>query len=235
MNEKIDYNEWKSWEKSSFGNPTKYEIAYFDAILKHCKLNHSSKILEIGFGNGSFLGYAGHKGYSIEGIEVIDELLERAKEKNYKVYRTLDNIDETSMYDLIILLDVLEHIPQNEIPKFLTQLNAHLHHNGAIILRTPNGASPFGLTNQYGDLTHCTIVTNERINYWAKTSGLCISYINGDIYPFIFKHSIAKMPSRLIKLFLYKIIERMVRFVFSPLSKGILSANLFAVLKKTHD
>lgn len=235
MNKTINYENWKDWKALEFAKPTPLEKAYFSNILKPLKISSNSKILEIGFGNGAFLGFAREHNYNIEGVEVIDELLYRAKENNYIVYKDLQEIKSTSKYNLIVLLDVLEHIPKEDITNFLKQLSNLLALNGAVILRVPNGSSPFGLTNQYGDLTHCTIITPERMNYWVKTCQLCIYRCNGDLYPFIYQHNLLKAPSRLLKRLFYILSEKFVRFTFSPLSKGILSSNLFIILKKENN
>jgi len=130
------------------------------------------------------------------------------------------------------MFDVLEHIPQDEVVTFFNLLNEHLSDEGSIILRTPNGSSPFGLANQYGDITHCNVVTGEKLNYWTRLSGMYVDFTDGDLYPFIYKHSLKKLPSKIIKRILFKIMERVFRYIFAPQPKGFLSSNLFAILRK---
>ena len=64
-----DYLQWKFWGCSNFGGITKSESAYFSAEIKRTKycFSKNSKVLDIGFGNGSFLSYALKKtGISLE-------------------------------------------------------------------------------------------------------------------------------------------------------------------------
>ena len=226
------YAEWKNWEESEFGKTPKHENAYFKTVFKKFNLGSNTKILEIGFGNGYFLNFAHSHGCVIEGIEIVSELIERASNNGFKSYSSIESIQKNNKYDLIVMFDVLEHIPQDEVLAFLNLLNGLLSESGSIVLRTPNGSSPFGLANQYGDVTHCNVVTGEKLNYWTKLSGLRVDYIDGDLYPFIFKHNIKKFPSKIIKRILFKITERVCRYIFSPQPKGFLSSNLFAILKK---
>ena len=187
--------------------------------------------MEIGFGNGSFLRFAKDKGCNITGIEIIPELIRRAKEKNFEVYSDINELPENSKFNVIVLFDVLEHISQDEISDFLTNLNKLLKINGTLILRTPNGSSPFGLTNQHGDTTHCTVVTGPKLDYWAQNTGFKLEFVGGDPY-IIYEGKISKVISRLIRRILYLFIERLTRWIFAPQSKGFLTSNLFAVLKK---
>jgi len=226
------YAEWKNWKESEFGQTPKHENEYFKTVFKKFNLDNNTKILEIGFGNGYFLNFARHRGCVIEGIELVSELVERASSNGFKSYTSLENIQKNNIYDLIVLFDVLEHIPQDEVLDFLNLLNKFLAENGSIVIRTPNGSSPFGLANQYGDVTHCNVITGTKLNYWTKLSGLRVEHIDGDLYPFIFKHNIKKLPSKIIKRILFKVAERVCRYIFAPQPKGCLSSNLFAILKK---
>ncbi|MCK5110281.1 MAG: class I SAM-dependent methyltransferase [Arcobacteraceae bacterium] len=230
--ENENYEQWKDWDKNNFAITSNHERAYFNEILKSFNLNDKINILEIGFGNGSFLGFANEQGWNVTGIEVIPELLKRAKDNGFEVFNNIEEITTDNQFDLIVMFDVLEHIEQDKIIYFFNLLSKYLDDKGSIILRVPNGTSPFGLSNQYGDVTHCTVVTDAKLNYWTKYSKLYVNYINGDIYPFIYKHNLKKAFSKILKHILHAISEKIVRWVYAPQPKGVLSSNLFAILKK---
>ena len=80
-------------------------------------------------------------------------------------------------------------------------------------------------------VTHCNIVTLPKLNYWCYNSDLKVIFYRGDIRPFIFRHNILKMPSRLIRLFFHVLTEKFIRAISSQ-SKGVLSSNLEVVIKK---
>jgi len=69
-----NYDEWKGWDKTEFGELTKNESRQFDKILNKSTLypfkNTNLNALEIGFGNGSFLQYARLNKWNIVGTEV---------------------------------------------------------------------------------------------------------------------------------------------------------------------
>ena len=231
MSKNNTYIDWKNWDKDSFAKTSKLEEAYFNNIVKLLKLKKSSKILEIGFGNGAFLGYAVSQNFNYDGIESNENLVDLAIDNNFSAYNSLDKIDTETKYDLIILFDVIEHINADAVEEFFKEMNVHLHETGSIFLRFPNGSSPLGLGNQHGDVTHCNIVTLPKLNYWCYNSDLKVIFYRGDIRPFIFRHNILKMPSRLIRLFFHVLTEKFIRAISSQ-SKGILSSNLEVVIKK---
>ena len=231
MSKNNRYIDWKNWDGASFAKTSKLEEAYFNNIFKLLKLKKSSKILEIGFGNGSFLGYAVSQKFNYDGVESNQNLVDLAIDNNFSAYTSLDKIDTETKYDLIILFDVIEHINADAVEEFFKEMNVHLEKTGSIFLRFPNGSSPLGLGNQHGDVTHCNIVTLPKLNYWCYNSDLKVIFYRGDIRPFIFRHNILKMPSRLIRLFFHVLTEKFIRAISSQ-SKGILSSNLEVVIKK---
>ncbi|WP_416695854.1 methyltransferase domain-containing protein [Candidatus Pseudothioglobus sp. Uisw_050_01] len=231
MSKNNTYIDWKNWDTDSFGKTSQLEETYFNNIVKLLKLKKSSKILEIGFGNGAFLGYAVSQNFNYDGIESNENLVDLAIDNNFSAYTSLDKIDTETKYDLIILFDVIEHINADAVEEFFKEINVHLEEAGSIFLRFPNGSSPLGLGNQHGDVTHCNIVTLPKLNYWCYNSDLKVIFYRGDIRPFIFRHNILKMPSRLIRLFLHILTEKFIRSISSQ-SKGVLSSNLEVVIKK---
>ena len=231
MSKNNTYIDWKNWDKDSFAKTSKLEETYFNNIVKLLKLKKSSKILEIGFGNGSFLGYATRLKFNYVGVESNQNLVDLAINKNFSAYTSLDKIDKKSKYDLIILFDVIEHINSDAVEEFFSEMKVHLEETGSIFLRFPNGSSPLGLGNQHGDVTHCNVVTLPKLNYWCYNSDLKVILYRGDIRPFIFRHNVLKMPSRLIRRFFHILTEKFIRSISSQ-SKGVLSSNLEVVIQK---
>lgn len=224
-----EYTNWKNWTEDSFGFISKNDYFYFRKLLKKFTPNSVERVLEIGFGNGSFLAYLRELNIDSIGVEIEKQLVSAAKNKGFEVYEDISQLDYK--FDLIVLFDVLEHIPANELLNFLEKLESLLAANGKIIVRVPNGSSPFGLTNQHGDPTHVNIFTTTKLAFYTDKTNLSIKYSGGDVFP-IFNGSVSKLPGRILKITLRAIIERITRFIFSPLSKGILSANAIYILER---
>jgi len=225
-----NYEDWKNWKDEDFGKATPEDDAYFSKIRKTFNLNNNLRVLEIGFGNGNFLNYCKNNNWDVCGVEIIPTLVDRALKAGFLAVDSIDSIPNKT-FDLIVCFDVLEHIEPKEVVNFLKKIKDLLNLDGSLIVRTPNGASPLGLANQYGDVTHVNVVTATKIGYWSNNVGLELRYQNGDVYP-IYNGRILKVPTRMIKKILQLLIERLLRWIFSPQSKGFLSANSLFLIKK---
>ena len=99
----------------------------------------STKALDIGAGSGA-LGQA-LKEHGIRGIDAVDtceETREHLKPIYQNVFESLEQVPNTARYDLILLLDVLEHVQD---PKaFLAQTASHVVPGGKILISVPNVA-----------------------------------------------------------------------------------------------
>jgi 2-polyprenyl-3-methyl-5-hydroxy-6-metoxy-1,4-benzoquinol methylase len=172
-----EYVAWKNWKKEDFGKFDKWQAAYFEAEVLRRLDGPKGRILEIGFGNGAFLGFAKANGFDVVGIEANDLLVERALATGLTACKRVSDLPSADFFDAIVLFDVLEHIEQYEIAGFLQSLHARLKTNGRLIARFPNGDSPFGRIIQHGDLTHCTTLGRHKVFQLAAIAGFEIEYL----------------------------------------------------------
>ncbi len=225
------YADWKSWRHEDFGRPTAQASAYFNLLWRRFigARRACVQVLEIGFGNGQFLGWCRKRGLTACGIETNEVLLARAHAAGFDCAGSLATFD-AGPFDLIVLFDVLEHIPESGITAFLCSLSGRLAPQGQILLRTPNGGSPFGLNNQYGDPTHAAVLTPNKLKFLSAPAGLQVAFSGADPRP-LRGLPAAKWPALALRLLLQRLLERLVRFVFAPLPRGVLAANLLTVLR----
>jgi SAM-dependent methyltransferase len=170
------YLHWKNWQQVE--KLPNWKARYFRAEVQKSCPKDARSILEIGFGNADFLEWAS-KLYSVTGLEIIDELVDRAKTQGFEAYLfqlppppgSISPIDGRQ-FDLIAGFDVAEHICQQDLPNCLAFLKSHLSPNGRIILRFPNGESPFSLRLQNGDATHLTYLNKSKIEQLCIGTGL---------------------------------------------------------------
>ncbi len=102
------------------------------------------KILNIGCGNGYFEFLIAKNAKEIIGIDIKEEDLLVAREEcrnlenvNFtKANIIQDNFPENSS-DIIVLFDVIEHLPKDSEPKALKKIHKILKHNGKIVISTP--------------------------------------------------------------------------------------------------
>ncbi len=152
------YVGWKHWKPEDFGRFSENEKNYFDWHLRRACNRTGSKlqILEIGFGNGSFMGWASQLGHEVTGLELSEELVLRARMAGFQAASELGELPESSKFDLIVGFDVIEHIDLESLKSWLRTLSARLAPEGRMMFRFPNSESPLGAVYQNGDLTHVT-------------------------------------------------------------------------------
>lgn len=157
-----------NWPKYAYLDkhiPKTYD-AEFGNLLKG-----NESVLEIGCGGGSLLQWLGDKVKKCEGIEIDSGMVEEARRVNKGVKITHGDFLKVNFpskkggtYDVIFMLDVIEHIEVNKIISMLEKCRKLLKKNGKLILRTPNAQSLyFGSYFRYNDFTHTTAFTRYSI------------------------------------------------------------------------
>ncbi|MDE3011646.1 MAG: class I SAM-dependent methyltransferase [Pseudomonadota bacterium] len=180
------YLEWKDWKGGNFGQLTQSESACYAAELRRTgrRFPPGTRVLDIGYGSGPFMGYGRRQGWEMHGAEVNPILLKIARDHGFTAHAA-DSLGEIAdqSFDLITAFDVLEHIPQTQMIEFLIEAKRLLRVDGCLLARFPNGDSPFGLLNQHGDVTHVTILGSGKARYFAGRAGFELLYLGGAAQP----------------------------------------------------
>jgi SAM-dependent methyltransferase len=229
-----DYLSWKNWGNDKFGKLTKTEFAYYNAEIRRIgrRVPSDLRVLEIGFGNGGFLRFAREKGWDIVGTEVNEGLVRVAKDQGYIARKCEDVSDfEENAFDLVVAFDVMEHIRQDDLHRFIFEINRILRKDGHFIARFPNGDSPFGLPYQNGDMTHVTVIGSGKVSFLAERLNMDLVFLGGEAQPIVgtrlvhFVHRIVAVPIKRVMNFL-------VRNIFFPKSNiDFCAANLTLIYK----
>jgi len=177
-----------------YGNKTfKRKVGYirhnFGKIISEVVIP-DGKVLEIGPGKGEFVKYLND--LAISDIDVVDndpEVINLVKDA-FKIKNSFlcDDVSRISKklkkYDLIIMIQVLEHISIEKYRSTLRVLYQHLNSQGYLIIVVPNANNPLGLVERYGDLQHKNSFTEMSLrdlvnisdirNYNFKITGFSI-------------------------------------------------------------
>lgn len=166
------YTTFKQWDAGSVP-PSHEDYRYLASIVK-CTL--SDRILEIGFGAGHFMDWARNHGFHIVGTEILPEMIAEARNRGHVVLDDLfGKIDQK--FDVVIALDVLEHIPHAELAKLLKRIHEILNPGGRLLARFPNGDSPFNGRYQNGDATHLKPLSAASLAQIAIGTGMAIEQV----------------------------------------------------------
>jgi 2-polyprenyl-3-methyl-5-hydroxy-6-metoxy-1,4-benzoquinol methylase len=166
-----DYIDFKKWKFGELSDDLRESYMH---ELSTCRLGSGAKIFEMGFGQGSFLKWSKERGFVPFGTEINSDLVELALKNNYDVCHSSEDIKAkiaNQKFNVVVAFDVLEHLTKNEIIEFLQFAKQILAPGGQVVVRFPNGQSPFGRYYQYGDPTHVSVLSRVIIEQLALRVG----------------------------------------------------------------
>lgn len=115
-------------------------------------------VVELGCGGGRLLRFFADRGYSnVVGVDISPSQVRLAAQAGASVVEgdAVGFIEaHVGTYDLVVGLDIVEHLRKDELFRFLDGCFASLRPRGRLILQTPNADSPFGCAHRYNDISH---------------------------------------------------------------------------------
>ena len=149
----IKLEDYKSWQDYYWDYQYKLAQNYYIPLLKKWKIQlKGKKVLDIGCGNGGFTAGLADGGAICTGVDI--------KKFDWNVHNSnlryiIQDITERDAvekigreYDLIILRDVIEHIPLDQKQQFLKSINRFSRGDSLALFTFPPFYSPFGLHQQ---------------------------------------------------------------------------------------
>jgi 2-polyprenyl-3-methyl-5-hydroxy-6-metoxy-1,4-benzoquinol methylase len=224
------YAEWKRWHGAGAFGFGRKDAKYFRGELAGIALA-GARVLEIGFGNGHLLAWLKSQGARATGTELLGHAVELGRERGYDVHpgRVYEVAAlESERFDLIVAIDVLEHLDDEDFGRTLAWIVAHLSDTGVCLARVPNAASPFGLGVQHGDLTHRQQLSCEKFRQLSHLHGFEIVACRNQ-----YRSWAGGLPAlrQSLQRALRAATERYLRFILE-LREGPLDMNLVAVFRR---
>ncbi len=220
-------------DNTSDSNP-KYDENYFKAFyLNKLPKDKNIKILDIGCGNGKYLKVLKKYGYnSIFGIDISEEQIKIAKQSNLNV-QCSDALEflknNTKKYDVIFLIDVLEHIELEKTFELIDLIYNSLENEGSFFIQVPNAIAPLSPL-RYADITHKRAYTTYSLRQTLKFSGF--KYLKFyELAPFV--HGTKSfVRNALWHLMIKPIIKSFMLTSYGTSFEKIYTANFLCILKK---
>ena len=173
------------------------DIRYFSLQKKHIRQYDkefldftnaipSMSVLEIGCGTGIFSRYLLEKEFMNVVCLDLDKRLASALAdldpfqvvfEEAETY--VSSISGKRTFDLIVLHDVLEHLPLEKACSLFKSLHSVLALDGRILMRVPNLSSPWGARLFYGTFDHVTAFSPDRIIEFAGLTDFKVIKIAG--------------------------------------------------------
>lgn len=118
-----------------------------------------ARILDVACGEGALLYYLRENRYvNLSGFDLSDEnvmLCHSLGLDFVEKYNALKLSSFTSQeYQMILAIDIIEHLPKEEVIGFIDAARDRLSSRGKLIVQTPNMGSVFASFYRYNDLSH---------------------------------------------------------------------------------
>ena len=204
-------------------------------ILPHLPTDKHVSILELACGHGMLLGLLQKTGYTnTTGVDISEDQVNKANELGIQNITCAEISaflsSNTESYDVIIGVDIIEHLTKSELLNLLESITDHLNPGGKVIFRTPNCDAPLGSTFYFGDFTHEIYLNYFSAEQVMLTMGFSEIKIDGS---YVGVGNPLKNFFRAILWFKLKIYWRLVLLASGRSSKKVLfTPNLIISAKK---
>ena len=85
-------------------------------------------------------------------------------------------------YALILMSDVVEHLPRDDVLPALQAAGERLSPEGRLVLRVPNLSNPLNLRTRYVDFTHQVGFSRESLGQVLRIAGLEVETVYGSFH-----------------------------------------------------
>lgn len=230
------YVGWKEWDGADFGRFLAEDAIYYGQELRDSGISsvRGLRIGELGYGNGTFAGWAKAEGAQWVGREAIPELHERARQAGFEtIHPDVEFLVAcgSGKLDLIVAFDVIEHLEVDAIRSFMGESSSALKAGGMMILRMPSGDSPFSGPIYRGDLTHRTLLGSGAVRQLAMQAGLVVCQIRQPVLPVWglgVRRGLRRAAVRAVQALVFSVIRRLLMSQES----AVVSPNMIVVLRK---
>ena len=151
---------------------------YYEKLIEsHFPKNKQINIIDLACGDGVLVHHLREKGYyNSKGIDISKEQIDKAHRLGVQSVHQEDIFDfikrtPKESYDIVVLMDILEHLEPEEVLKISDGLYNILRPKGKAFFHTPNASGIFGMSIRYGDFTHSNAFTAKSIKQVLSTSG----------------------------------------------------------------
>jgi 2-polyprenyl-3-methyl-5-hydroxy-6-metoxy-1,4-benzoquinol methylase len=212
----IYYRRFHDDSKEHFENTARFYRRLLAATLS--LVSPQSRILDIGCGQGLLVYALNSFGFTkVRGVDLSAQQIA----VSHKHGLACEVIDKTYIFhlseaapctfDLIFMMDVLEHMDKDEQLSILASISRLLAPGGRFILSVPNANASFGLRWRYNDWTHETAFTEHSLEFVLLNSNF--KSVTFFPYEFITRPSLAFIPRKAVLLWglqrLFRLLRRL--------------------------
>ena len=161
-------------------------------VLRHIdRLRNAKNVCVVPCGYGQIIGWCLGNSIKCVGYDISPFMVDMTQFKNNVFEKNILDIDDKDEFDVIVCLDLLEHLIESEIETVIDKLRDAMTDDGVAIVRVGTDMLP----SFYDDPTH---KTRQSMEWWVdifKTHGLYMTEGPTEIGEFVFRRGNAvEMP-----------------------------------------
>jgi 2-polyprenyl-3-methyl-5-hydroxy-6-metoxy-1,4-benzoquinol methylase len=222
-----------NYVENAFGEFKQAEFKFEQFAFNYKKFfprDKNARLLDIGVGRGEMLSLFKNLGYvNYFGIDISSSCVDFCRSLGLNV-ELVDSIisfmkDKSETYDLITMIDVLEHIPKDEVIPTLKSIHSSLKSDGILIIQVPNLNSPEGFLHMFNDFSHLNGFNEHSLSQVLIAAGF--KHIYFQPFETIIGNSIKKRIKRFLReiiYFKYKLERRITGNISYPIMTPVFSA-----------
>jgi SAM-dependent methyltransferase len=158
-----------------------------DLIKPNLPARRDIRVLDIGCGFGFGLRALRAMGFSnVMGLETSSQQAARSRAAGFQVEVVQDStrwlLDHAEQFGLVLLFDVLEHVPVADQICFVKAVHQCIQPQGRLLLTVPNANSILASRWRHIDFTHYTSFTEHSLDFVLRNGGfedICIDNAKG--------------------------------------------------------
>ncbi|MDD5163743.1 MAG: class I SAM-dependent methyltransferase [Candidatus ainarchaeum sp.] len=151
---------------------------------------NAKTVFEIGAGTGKNLEVLKNSGFSVEGLDVSQVCVDIAKKKGIRLHKIgIENFDFRKKYDLILMMDFLEHIENDG--KALEKAAGAIAKNGHLLVTVPAFQLLFGVHDKVHH--HFRRYSMRELERLLESAGFEIEFIS-------YWNALLFVPSAFVKI-----------------------------------
>jgi 2-polyprenyl-3-methyl-5-hydroxy-6-metoxy-1,4-benzoquinol methylase len=135
-----------------------------------------TRVLDVGCGTGAVMSALLRYGFQdVSGIDVDKGQVAATVAKGLRAERTTDTAaylrERPGRYDVVVLRDVLEHVPPAFQIELCRAIGVALSPGGRLVVQVPNANNPVGMRWRYIDFTHHSSFTEHSLHFVLANAG----------------------------------------------------------------
>jgi SAM-dependent methyltransferase len=173
----LDYGyHYGKWHANTPEHAQGMREFYARLLGPHLPTNRDAEVLDVGCGMGFALTGLQALGFTrLQGVELDSGQAKSCRDRGLDVDLTKDTVSwlaaRPERYDLVLALDLIEHIPHSGQIAFASALATCLKRKGRLICTVPNANSTLAARYRHIDWTHETSFTEHSIDFLLHHGG----------------------------------------------------------------